>query len=124
MTPAQGILLVLLGLPATVAFAEKTQTTSYDRIVWGEILASHAADFSLTEECIKRPYRQCHEAVLGPIPQNKVGFGALELGFSAGQIGVSKVLRRHKHIRLARAWDLANLTGFGAIDLYVYKLAK
>ena len=122
--PRRGVLYVALLTLVSCAGAQQPKTTLYDRAVWGGVLVTHVADFSLTEECIKRPYAQCHEGVLGPIPQSKAGFGALELGFSASQVEISKYLRRHKHIRWARAWDMTNLVSFGAVDFYVYKLAK
>jgi len=99
--------------------------TNYDRFMWGAILLTHAVDFRLTQECMSRPYSQCHEGVLPPLIQHHESlFAATELSFSAAQVGISQFMRQHKHRRMARVWDATNLVAFTGLDAYVFDIAK
>jgi hypothetical protein len=89
----------------------------------GSIAATRFLDFSSTEECLRRPYIQCHEANLpNALVHNKVGFALYETACTAGLVFAQYELTKLGHKRLARIGQAVNLSYMGKIVGHNYVL--
>jgi hypothetical protein len=89
----------------------------------GSIAATRFLDFSSTEECLRRPYIQCHEANLpNALVHNKVGFALYETACTAGLVFAQYELTKLGHRRLARIGQAVNLSYMGKIVGHNYVL--
>jgi hypothetical protein len=68
----------------------------------GSLVAVRGLDWASTEECLRRPWEQCHEGELPTaLVKNKVGFAGYEAGISALSILAQYELTRHGHRKVA-----------------------
>jgi hypothetical protein len=78
----------------------------FGKVDWtlaGSVVVARTLDWTSTEECLRRPWQQCHEAELPTgLVKNKVGFAAVEAGVSGLSILAESEMTRHGHRRLAR----------------------
>jgi hypothetical protein len=90
----------------------------------GSVYASHAGDWTSTEECIRRPYYQCHEAQLpNALVHNKVGFAAYEFGTASLEVYGQYWLTKHGHRTVARIAQTVNVGVTVGVDAHNYVLA-
>jgi hypothetical protein len=82
----------------------------------GGIVAGRALDWSSTEECIRRPYAQCHEGSLpNALVHDKTAFAAYETVSAAGLIYAQYRLTRMGHKRIARTLQFVNFVYMGRV---------
>jgi hypothetical protein len=66
------------------------------------IVVERTLDWTSTEECIRRPYAQCHEVELpNALVKNKVGFAGFEVAMSAVSFLAQYEMTKHGHRKLA-----------------------
>ncbi|KAA6459641.1 hypothetical protein DYQ86_16105 [Acidobacteria bacterium AB60] len=113
----RALALVLLAL-AVPAFAQNSErTTTVDVGLYVATLAAHEADYALIHHCMEAG--TCREVVFPrAISQNPAAFVGVETLMSAGQVVISRRLKRH-HPKMARAFDIVNLAAFGGMDAYL-----
>jgi hypothetical protein len=82
------------------------------------VLATHAADWATTEQCLRTSKEQeeagfvgrCHEGLLPTgLAESKVGLGAYEAATAGLEIYSQYLLTKHHHGRIARFAQLANI---------------
>jgi hypothetical protein len=82
----------------------------------GGIVAGRALDWSSTEECIRRPWGQCHEGSLpNALVHNRVAFAAYETASAAGLIYTQYRLTRMGHRRIARTVQFVDFVYMGRV---------
>jgi hypothetical protein len=83
------------------------------------VVIVNAMDWSTTEECERRPYQQCHEAVLNTsLVKSKVGFGFYKAATAGLEVYGAYYLARHGHRRLARLSQVAVIAFTLRTDLH------
>ena len=88
------------------------------------VVASHALDWSSTEQCARRPYKQCHESELPEgLVHRKIGLAAFEGAEAAVEIWGQHKLER-KHRKLAYIAQSVNIGFLLKTDVHNYALAK
>jgi hypothetical protein len=88
------------------------------------VIASHALDWSSTEQCARRPYKQCHESELPEaLVHSKIGLAAFEGAEAAVEIWGQHKLER-KHRKLAYIAQSVNIGFLLKTDVHNYSLAK
>jgi hypothetical protein len=111
--------LALLGLATLPSYAQ-----TLDLTLAGGVLGSHAGDWASTEECLRRPYAQCHEAQLpNALVHNKVGFAAYELSTASLEVLAQYELTKHGHRKLARLAQSLNVGYTTEVVIHNYSLA-
>lgn len=110
-------------LVAQVPDAPKPQIIDQEtKLEWRIAAAAHVADYRLTLDCIQDSSR-CHEAVLPNwVTSHHAALGGVEVGMLAVQVGVSYVLRRRHHTRIAKWFDRTATSGFVGDDAYLIHL--
>lgn len=82
----------------------------------GGIVAGRALDWASTEQCIRRPYAQCHEGSLpNALVHNKIGFAAYETVSAAGLIYAQYRLTLMGHRRIARTLQFVDFVYMGRV---------
>ena len=120
--------LLVLGLLTARSYAQTPLNpsgtfTATDYALAGGVAASHLLDWASTEECIRRPYAQCHEAQLpNALVHNKVGFAAYETTTAAAETFGQYELTRLGHRKLARFVQSLNITVSFAVVAHNYRL--
>jgi hypothetical protein len=105
-----GALVLLVGiahaepsLPSAPASIHGVKLGLIDWSLAGSVLVSRALDWTSTEECLRRPYQQCHEGELpNALVHSKTGFAAFEFTTSALSVFCEYEMTKHGHRRLAR----------------------
>jgi hypothetical protein len=88
----------------------------------GSLVVARALDWTSTEECLRRPWQQCHEAELpAALVKNKPGFAAFEAGVSALSVLAQYEMTRHGHRRLARLGQSIDVGAVGYSVLHNYR---
>jgi len=86
-------------------------------------VVARALDWTSTEECLRRPWRQCHEAELpSALVKSKVGLAAFEAGVSGLSILAQYEMTRHGHRRLARLGQTVDVGSIAYAVLHNYKM--
>jgi hypothetical protein len=89
----------------------------------GSVVLTRALDWTSTEECLRRPWQQCHEAELPTaLVKNKVEFAAYEAGVSGLSILAEYEMAKHGHKRLARLGQSIDLAVLGDTVAHNYRL--
>jgi hypothetical protein len=90
---------------------------------------SHAADWSSTEQCLRVSHEQeqagfvglCHEALLPTaLVESKVGLAAYETTTAGPEISSQYLLTKHRHERIARIAQFANVTATAYVVAHNY----
>jgi hypothetical protein len=90
----------------------------------GSVVAARALDWTSTEDCLRRPWQQCHEAELPTgLVKNKAGFAAYEAGVSALSILAQYEMIRHGHRRLARLGQAIDVSSIAYTLVSNYRIA-
>jgi hypothetical protein len=88
----------------------------------GSVLMSRTLDWTSTEECLRRPWRQCHEVELPTgLVENKLGFAAFEAAVSGLSILAQYEMTRHGHRRLVRLGQTVDVGSIGYAVVHNYK---
>lgn len=88
--------------PTPIAVKQPVFTT-VDWSLAASVIAARTLDWTSTEECLRRPYAQCHEVELpNSLVHNKVGFAGFEAAMSAVSIFGQYEMTRRGHLKLAR----------------------
>jgi hypothetical protein len=89
-----------------------------DYSLYSGVIATHAADWATTEQCLRTSQEQvkaglvglCHEGLLPTaLAESKVGLGAYEATTAGLEIYSQYLLTKHHHGRIARIAQLANI---------------
>jgi hypothetical protein len=89
------------------------------------IAVDRALDWASTEECIRRPYQQCHEAELpSALVHNRAGFAAFEIGAASLSAFSEYEGVRHGHPKVARLIALTVWSGMDVVVVHNFKLAS
>lgn len=100
-----------------------------DYALYGGVIATHAADWATTEQCLRTSQEQekagfvglCHEALLPTaLVESKVGLGAYEATTAGLEIYSQYLLTRHHYGRIARIAQLANIGGTAYVVAHNY----
>jgi hypothetical protein len=103
---------------------ETTAERAADYSLWFGVLAVHTLDWTSTQQCLRRPYAQCHEGQLPvALVSNKAGFALFKAGIAFGAIEGQRYLERHGHRRLAYAAQSVHIGVVLAQDVYNYRLS-
>jgi len=90
----------------------------------GSVVATRALDWTSTEECLRRPWKQCHEGELpSTLVKNKAGFAAYEAAVSAFSILAQYEMTRHGHRRVARLGQGVDVGFIGYTVMHNYRMA-
>jgi hypothetical protein len=120
-------LLLMVPAHATQLPNAPTPTPVFSAADWslaGAVVAGRALDFTSTEQCLRRPYGQCHEIELPRvIAGNKAVFASFEVGMAGLSIFEQYQLTKHGHRRLAWAIQGANVALLGIVVQHNYRLA-
>lgn len=100
-----------------------------DYSLYGGVIATHAADWATTEQCLRTSQEQekagfvglCHEALLPTaLVESKGGLGAYEAITAGLEIYSQYLLTKHHHGRIARVAQLANIGGTAYVVAHNY----
>jgi hypothetical protein len=100
-----------------------------DYSLYGGVLATHAADWASTEQCLRTSQEQekegfaglCREALLpAALVESKVGLGAYEATTAGLEIYSQYLLTKRHHGRMARIAQLANIGGTAYVVAHNY----
>lgn len=117
-SPRTGLVQPSPGLSARNRPLPQKRISWIDYSLYSGVLATHAADWASTEQCLRTSQEQekagfvgrCHEGLLPTgLAESKVGLGAYEATTAALEIYSQYVLTRHHHRRIARIAQLANI---------------
>jgi hypothetical protein len=90
----------------------------------GSVVATRALDWTSTEECLRRPWKQCHEGELpSTLVKNRAGFAAYEAAVSAFSILAQYEMTRHGHRRVARLGQGVDVGFIGYTVMHNYRMA-
>jgi hypothetical protein len=111
-------------VPPSVPIIARNRPLPQKRISWidyslyGGVIATHAADWASTEQCLRTSQEQeraglvglCHEGLLPTVlAESKVGLGAYEATTAGLEVYSQYFLKKHRHQRVARIAQLANI---------------
>jgi hypothetical protein len=87
------------------------------------VFVARAGDWASTEECLRRPYAQCHEVELpNALVHSKAGFAAFSFGVSAASFVFQYELTKHGHRTIARVFTAAHIGMASATVIHNYQL--
>src|SRR5579885_816457 len=96
----QDALLRAVGMKPIVK--SSPQDRAINGALWSGVAITRFLDWTSTEQCLRRPYAQCHEALLpGALVRSKTGFAFFEVGMTAASIEGQRLLEQHHHARFA-----------------------
>ncbi len=108
----------------SVRIAAPSRPSLVKRISWVDyslysgVIATHAADWASTEQCLRTSQQQekaglvglCHEGLLpSALAESKAGLGAYEATTAALEVYSQYLVTKHHHQRIARIAQLANI---------------
>jgi len=103
---------------------ETVAQRAVDYSFWFGVVAVHALDWTSTQQCLRRPYTQCHENQLPvALVSNKAGFALFKAGVAFAAIEGQRYLERHGHHRIAYASQSIHIGMVLAQDVSNYRLA-
>lgn len=129
-TPGMGL------VPTSTAASLAQRPPLLRRISWVDfslyagVVATHAADWASTEQCLRTSQEQekagsagtCQEALLPTaLVENKIAFGAYEAATAGLEIYSQRLLTKHHQRRIARIAQLANIGGTAYVVVHNYR---
>jgi hypothetical protein len=124
------LVLALLGLLTLPSYGQDTITLprphvfhAADYALAAGVFVARAGDWASTEECLRRPYAQCHEVELpNALVHSKAGFAAFSFGVSAASFVFQYELTKHGHRTIARVFTAAHIGMASATVIHNYQL--
>jgi hypothetical protein len=124
------LVLALLGLLTLPSYGQDTITLprphvfhATDYALAAGVFVARAGDWASTEECLRRPYAQCHEVELpNALVHSKAGFAAFSFGVSAASFVFQYELTKHGHRTIARVFTAAHIGMTSATVIHNYQL--
>jgi hypothetical protein len=117
-SPGMGLVLPSLSLTPQNRPPLRKRISWVDYSLYGGVVATHAADWATTEQCLRTSQEQeaagfvgrCHEGLLPTaLVESKVGLAAYEATTAGLEIYSQYLLTRHHHGRIARIAQMANI---------------
>jgi hypothetical protein len=109
---------------------QKKRISWIENSLYGGVIATHAADWASTQQCLRTSQEQekagfvglCHEGLLPTaLVESKVGLGAYEATTAGLEVYSQYVLTKHHHGRIARISQLANIAGTAYVVVHNYR---
>jgi hypothetical protein len=119
----------------SVRITARSHPLPQKRITWIEyslysgLIATHAADWASTEQCLRTSQEQekagfvglCHEGFLpNALAESKVGLGAYEAATAGLEVYSQYLLTKHHHRCFARIAQLVNIGGTAYVVAHNY----
>jgi hypothetical protein len=128
-SPAMGFVQPSLSLAAQNPPPLRKGISWMNYSLYGGVIATHAADWATTEQCLRTSQEQeaagfvgrCHEGLLPTaLVESKVGLAAYEATTAGVEIYAQYLLTKHHHGRIARIAQLANIGGTAYVVAHNY----
>jgi len=128
-SPGMGLVQPSLSLTAQNRPPLQKRISWIDYSLYAGVIATHAADWATTEQCLRTSREQeaagfvgrCHEGLLPTaLVESKVGLGAYEATTAGLEIYSQYLLTKHHHGRIARLAQLANIGGTAYVVAHNY----
>jgi hypothetical protein len=114
----------LLCAPARASEPLPNAPTVIDYSLAATIVSERALDFTSTEQCLRRPYAQCHEIELpNTLVRSKASFVSFEVGMAGISIFEQYELTKHGHRKLARCVQFTQIGVLAFTGQHNYRLA-
>jgi hypothetical protein len=128
-SPAMGLVQPTMSLTPEYRPPLQKRILWIDYSLYSGVIATHAADWATTEQCLRTSQEQvqagfvgrCHEGLLPTsLAESKVGLGAYEATTAGVEIYAQYLLTKHHHGRIARIAQLANIGGTAYVVAHNY----